>query len=100
VENSDLRTQSSRHLRSVDSNYSTAQNHDLGRGYPGNTAEENATSAVELLQVFGAFLHRHSARDLGHRDEERKIAIRQLHGLVRDACGAAIDVREGQLLVG
>src|SRR5450432_1674087 len=55
---------------------------------------------MQLLEILGAFLHRHPPRDLGHRREQRQLAIRQLHGLVRDANGAAIEMRLRQHLIG
>ncbi len=91
VEDRDLRAQSGGHLRRVDADDAAAEDHDLGRRDARHAAEQHAAAAVELLEVLGAFLHRHPAGDLGHRREQRQLARRQLDGLVRDADRAAVD---------
>ena len=72
----------------------------LAGATPGHAAEQHAAAAVQLLEVLGAFLHRHAAGDFRHRRQQRQLARRQLDRLVRDAGRAAVDVRARQLLVG
>ena len=72
----------------------------LAGATPGTPPSEHAAAAVQLLEVLGAFLHRHAAGDLGHRREQRQLARRQLDRLVGDARRAAVDVRLRELLVG
>src|SRR5260221_260537 len=47
--------------------------------------EFGARAAALLLEAAAADLHRHAARDLRHRREQRQAAAGTRHGLVRDA---------------
>ena len=61
VEHSDLCAQPGRHFRRIDSDDAATKDHHLPRRHSRHTAEQYAAAAVELLQVFGAFLHGHAA---------------------------------------
>ena len=66
----------------------TAEDDDLGGRNAGHAAEQDAASAVRLLQVVRADLRRHAAGDFAHRREQRQRAVGRRDRLIGDAGGA------------
>ncbi len=64
VEDGDFRTEPGGHLRGIDADDPTAQNHNLGRSNARNSTKENTAPAIELLEILGALLDGHPARHL------------------------------------
>ena len=77
-----------------------AENHDLGRGDPGDAADQQAAPSPRPGQRHGAGLRGQPARDLAHRCEEREPSLRVLDRLVRDAPRAGVGERQGQERIG
>ena len=71
----DVGAQAGGHLRGIDADDAAAEDQHLGRRHAGHAAEQDAAAAVHLLEVLGALLHRHPARHLGHRREQRQLAV-------------------------
>ena len=88
------------HLGGVGSHDAATEDQDLARKHAGDAAQQDAQPTLGLLQVLGAFLHRHAAGDLGHGGEEGKLAGGQLHRLIGDGDGLGREERLGELLVG
>ena len=89
-----------RHLRGVDAGDAAAEDRDLGRGDAGNAAEQHAAAALLLLEIMGADLDRHAARDFAHRLEQRQRAGLRRHRLISDAGRARLHQPLGLRLVG
>ena len=96
VEDRDVRAEARRHLRRVRADDPAAENDDLRGLDAGHAAEQDAHAADRPLEVLRAFLDRHAAGDLAHRDEERERAV-LVHRLVGDGDRAGLEhaVREG-----
>jgi hypothetical protein len=100
VEDGDVGTETGGHLGGVDPHHPAADDHDLGRRHTWNPAEQDSPAAIDLLEILGAGLHRHSARDLRHRREEGQLAARELDRLIRDGDRAGLDHGPGEPFVG
>ena len=90
VDHHDLRLQPHGHARGVGADHAAAQNDHLGRRNAGHPAQQNAAPALRLLQAMGAGLHRHAARDLAHRRQQRQAAAGVGHRLIGDGDGAGL----------
>ncbi len=86
-----------RHLGRVDADHAAADDHHFARGHARHAAQQDAAAAEDLLEVLGALLHRHPPRHLGHRRQQRQLAVRQLHRFVGHRHRAGLDDRPGQL---
>ena len=69
-----MRAEAGRDLGGVGADDAAAEDDDVAGLDAGDAAEQDAAAAVELLEVRGALLHRHAARDLAHRREQRQLA--------------------------
>src|SRR5207253_3274500 len=66
IEDDHLGAETCSHARGVRTHNATAQHNDLAWMHARHTAEQHAASAKKLLEIFGAFLHRHAAGDFAH----------------------------------
>ena len=94
-ENRDVRSHPSGHAGSVDPGDAASQNHHAPRQHAGHTAQERAAAAEMFRQEIAAYEHRHPARDLAHRFEEREPAI-DLDGFVSEGGDARGEERFGE----
>ncbi len=67
------------------------------RPHARRAAEQHAPPALAAFEEVRADLRRHASGHLAHRREQRELPVRELHGLVRDAGGARVDQRPGEL---
>ena len=84
VEHRDLRAHADGDGRRVAPDDAAAEDDDAPAPRAGHAAEEHALAAALLLEARGADLHGHAPGDLAHRPEQRKRAVLELDGLVRD----------------
>ena len=74
VEDRHARAEADGHLRGVRADHAAADDHHVARQRARHAAEEHAASAVRLVQVVRADVHRHASGHLGHRREQRQRA--------------------------
>ena len=89
-----------RHHGGIGANDATAEDDDLARRHAGNAAQQHAEAALCLFKAMRAGLHRHAARDLAHRRQQRQAAAGRGDGLVGDAHRTGRDEVLGLLGIG
>ena len=94
IHDGDVRAHADRNLAGVGADASAADDDDVRLRGSGHAGEQNAGSAVNLLQILGAFLHAQAARNLAHRGKQRQITV-----LIQRLIGHALDAG-GQHRVG
>ena len=87
-------------LRGVDPRHPAAEDCHFGRGNAWHAAEQHAAPALLFLEIMGADLDRHAARDFAHRFQQRQRARAAGDGLIGDAGRARRHQSLGLRLVG
>ena len=100
VENRDVGTQAQGDGSRVGACHPAADDCDTGGSNTRDAAKQHAAAAGGSLQCVGPHLHRHAARDLAHRREQRQAAIVCGDGLVGNGGGTARHQRVAQRGVG
>ena len=99
VEQGDVGTHAERDVGGVLSGDAGADDDDLGVGDPADATHQDTAATLGLHHRVGAHLGRQAAGDLRHRVEQRQPARGQLHRLVGDGGGLALEEHLGQRLV-
>ncbi len=100
LEDRHLRAHAERDDGGVVADHPAADHEHARRRDAGDAAEQDAASALRLLELIGARLRGEPTRDLAHRREQRQRSAVGLDGLVCDRGDARVDERSGQRLVG
>ncbi len=96
VQDRDVGAHAGGDLGRVGTDDSPADDHDVGRRDAGDACEQHAAAAVGLLEVVGADVHAHAARDLGHRRQQRQRPVVRRDRLVGHAGDLALEEHVGQ----